>query len=191
MATRSAPVPPGFSLHPEFLSAAEEQALLAHIRALPLAEFRYQGFTAKRRVISFGYHYSFESFTITRGEPIPGFLAGVQTRAAELLGRDSGDLAEALITEYPAGASIGWHRDVAPFAEIVGVSLAGACTFKLRCGKAGQREIATLTLEPRSAYVLSGPSRTEWEHHIPATTALRYSVTFRTLKPAWKSKLEG
>jgi alkylated DNA repair dioxygenase AlkB len=191
MATRSASLPPGFRYEAEFLSEAEERELLTRIRALPLAEFRYQAFTAKRRVLSFGYHYSFQDYRITRGEPMPDFLAAVRARAAALLAREPEALAEALLTEYPAGAGIGWHRDVAPFEAIVGVSLGAACTFKLRRGKPGAREIATLTVEPRSAYVLAGPARTEWEHHIPATKAQRYSITFRTLNPAWKAKLEG
>jgi alkylated DNA repair dioxygenase AlkB len=37
-------------------------------------------------------------------------------------------------------------------------------------------------LAPRSAYVLSGRARWSWQHSIPATNELRYSVTFRTLK---------
>jgi alkylated DNA repair dioxygenase AlkB len=39
-----------------------------------------------------------------------------------------------------------------------------------------------LTVEPRSAYLLHGSSRTEWEHSIPGVDALRYSVTFRSLR---------
>jgi alkylated DNA repair dioxygenase AlkB len=37
-------------------------------------------------------------------------------------------------------------------------------------------------LEPRSIYLTRGPARTEWEHSIPPSGQLRYSVTFRTLK---------
>jgi alkylated DNA repair dioxygenase AlkB len=36
-------------------------------------------------------------------------------------------------------------------------------------------------LEPRSAYILAGSSRSAWQHQIPQTKALRYSITFRTL----------
>ena len=41
---------------------------------------------------------------------------------------------------------------------------------------------ASLVVEPRSAYHLSGPARSEWEHSIPQADALRYSVTFRNLR---------
>jgi alkylated DNA repair dioxygenase AlkB len=37
-------------------------------------------------------------------------------------------------------------------------------------------------LEPRSAYALTGAARWSWQHSIPATKELRYSITFRTLR---------
>lgn len=43
---------------------------------------------------------------------------------------------------------------------------------------------ASFIAEPRSGYLLRGPSRTEWEHSIPAVDALRYSITFRTFRAA-------
>ena len=50
----------------------------------------------------------------------------------------------------------------------------------------GARRTATheVTLEPRSVYLLTGAARTAYEHHIPPAAALRYSVTFRTLRSA-------
>jgi alkylated DNA repair dioxygenase AlkB len=36
--------------------------------------------------------------------------------------------------------------------------------------------------EPRSAYLLSGPARSKWEHSIPQIDALRYSITFRNMR---------
>jgi alkylated DNA repair dioxygenase AlkB len=43
-------------------------------------------------------------------------------------------------------------------------------------------ERASMTLEPRSAYLLSGPARSAWEHSIPPVDAHRYSITFRNFK---------
>ena len=37
-------------------------------------------------------------------------------------------------------------------------------------------------VEPRSAYLLSGPARSDWEHSIAEVESLRYSVTFRNLR---------
>jgi alkylated DNA repair dioxygenase AlkB len=49
---------------------------------------------------------------------------------------------------------------------------------------AGSRRAATheVTLERRSAYLMTGASRNGYEHHIPPVTALRYSITFRTMR---------
>jgi alkylated DNA repair dioxygenase AlkB len=37
-----------------------------------------------------------------------------------------------------------------------------------------------IVLDRRSAYLMTGESRSSYEHHIPAVSALRYSITFRT-----------
>jgi hypothetical protein len=81
-----------------------------------------------------------------------------------------------------AGAAIGGHKDRPVFGEVLGLSLGSQCTFRNR-RKAGERwERVSLTAEPRSIYLLRGPSRTEWEHSIPAVDQLRYSITLRKLK---------
>jgi alkylated DNA repair dioxygenase AlkB len=182
-------LPDGFSYHPDFLTEREERDLLSHIARVDLHAFRFQGFTAKRRVASFGVHYSFENHRLTPGDPTPDFLAVLRERSAALIGEPAGALAEALLTEYPPASGIGWHKDVAPFRTIVGVSLGGPCVFRLRRGKPRQREIISLPLAPRSAYVMSGTVRGEWEHHIPPTAGRRYSITFRTLTSAWQARL--
>jgi alkylated DNA repair dioxygenase AlkB len=89
-----------------------------------------------------------------------------------------------LILEYAAGAAIGWHRDKPVFGDVIGVSLLTPCRFRLRRKTGARWERASLILSPRSAYLLRGPSRTEWEHSIPAVDALRYSITFRSLAGA-------
>jgi alkylated DNA repair dioxygenase AlkB len=87
-----------------------------------------------------------------------------------------------LVTEYAPGAAIGWHKDRSVFGDVVGISLVSPCTFRLR-RKAGMRwDRRNLTAEPRSVYLLRGPSRYEWEHSIPAVNQLRYSLTFRNIR---------
>jgi len=90
-------------------------------------------------------------------------------------------LQQALITEYAPGAPIGWHRDKNVFGRIVGVSLLSACTFRLRRRAGDKWERISVIAEPGSAYVLSGPARSEWEHSIPPVDQLRYSITFREI----------
>jgi alkylated DNA repair dioxygenase AlkB len=65
---------------------------------------------------------------------------------------------------------------------VVGISLLSPCIFRLRRKTVTAWERYSLTVEPRSAYLLRGASRTEWEHSIPAVEALRYSITFRSLR---------
>jgi alkylated DNA repair dioxygenase AlkB len=94
-----------------------------------------------------------------------------------------------LITEYAPGAPIGWHKDRPFFDDVTGLSLASACSFRLRKAVGdGKWQRTTLLLEPRSAYFLSGSGRWEWEHSIPPLEMLRYSLTFRNLR---KPELHG
>ena len=88
---------------------------------------------------------------------------------------------QVLITEYGPGAGIGWHKDRCIFGDLLGISLLSSCTFRLRRKAGNSWERRKLIAEPQSAYLLRGPSRTEWEHSIPAAMKLRYSITFRNV----------
>lgn len=177
-------LPDGFAYRPDFTSADEERELVATFAGLPLREFEFQGYVGKRRVISFGWHYDFNTRELRRTEDMPAFLLQLRERAAAFAGLGPSALQHALITEYGPGAAIGWHKDKAVFDEVVGISLLSSCTFRFRRKLDGRWERASLTAEPRSAYLLRGPSRTEWEHSIPAVDRLRYSITFRNLRSA-------
>jgi alkylated DNA repair dioxygenase AlkB len=65
---------------------------------------------------------------------------------------------------------------------VVGVSLAGSCRLRFQRGTGDRRRVWEVALEPRSGYVLDGEARRSWRHSIPPTRALRYSITFRTLR---------
>ena len=174
--------PDGFAYQPELITASEESGLLEHIRQLDFREFEFQGFTGKRRVVSFGWRYDFSTHRLDPAEPVPDFLHGVRAKAARFAGLEQELLAQALVTEYDAGAAIGWHKDRSVFGDVVGVSLLSACTFRLRREKDDGWERVSLLAEPRSVYLLRGSVRTQWEHSIPAVETLRYSITFRTLR---------
>lgn len=179
---RNAGPPEGFRYEAEVLPPEEEQDLVAHIKDLPLKEFEFHGYTGKRRVLSYGWHYDFEEARLRPADEIPGFLHAVRERAAAFASLAPEDLPHALITEYGPGATIGWHRDKGVFSDVIGISLLAPCTFRLRRKAGAGWERYSLTAEPRSAYLLRGPSRTEWEHSIPAVESLRYSITFRRLR---------
>lgn len=172
----------GFQYRPDFITVEEEAALLEHIRTLEFHQMKMRGVVAKRRVLHYGVNYSFETFKATPGPPIPDFLLPLRARAAEFANVRDDQLEEALITEYSPGASIGWHRDAHPFDIVIGVSLLSAARFRFRRGKVRAWETTEVLVAPRSAYVLTGPARTEWEHGIPPAKETRYSITLRTLR---------
>ena len=174
--------PEGFVYQENFITPGEEAELAREVAKLPLKEFEFHGYVGKRRVVSYGWHYDFADALLTRVETIPEFLIPLRERAARFAGLESKDLPHVLVTEYSPGTPIGWHRDKAVFEDVVGVSLLSPCSFRLRRKAATGWERFTLTLLPRSAYLLRGPVRTGWEHSIPPVEALRYSVTFRSLK---------
>lgn len=175
-------LPEGFRYQPDVVPAKFERELITHVAELPLREFEFHGYTGKRRVMSFGWRYDFGDRVLHKVDDIPPFLLSLRELAAKFAGVDAQLLQHVLVTEYGAGAAIGWHRDKAVFGDVIGISLRSPCTFRLRL-KAGDRwQRASIIAEPRSAYLLRGPSRTEWEHSIPAVDELRYSITFRNLR---------
>lgn len=174
--------PEGFRYLPGVITEAEEQRLVRDIESLSFSDVRMHGIVAKRRVAHFGWVYGYQNWTIVPGPPMPDFLREIRARAAALAGLDPETFVQALVTRYPPGASIGWHRDAPMFGPVViGLSFLSSCRFRFQRQAAGGRETFAQTIEPRSAYLLSGPARFDWQHSIPATTALRYSVTLRTL----------
>ena len=174
-------LPEGFIYRPDFLDVAEERDLLEVIRSLEFREVRMHGVVARRRVIQYGWRYQFDGARLSEGPALPAFLDPLRDRAAAMARVAPDALSEALLTEYPPGAPIGWHRDAPGFGIVVGVSLLSACRFRFRRGPERGSDRLAITLEPRSAYLLAGPARSEWQHSIPEVGTLRYSITFRTL----------
>jgi alkylated DNA repair dioxygenase AlkB len=185
IAMADAQAPEGLTFIEEFISADEERDLLAAIEALDFRTLSMHGQVAKRTVRMFGLDYDYENGELVPADPLPTPLVPLRDRAAALIERDPDDLVQILVSRYPEGAGIGWHRDAPMFgSKIVGVSLGGSSRMRFQRTLKTGRETAAIDLPPRSAYVLSGKARWSWQHSIPATKELRYSVTFRTLKRA-------
>jgi alkylated DNA repair dioxygenase AlkB len=174
--------PEGLKFKPDLITPQAEQALLAAIQTLPFKGFEFHGFVGNRRTVSFGWSYDFGQEKLQPAEPMPDFLLAVRETAAAFAGMRPGELQQVLVTEYSVGAGIGWHRDKGVFGQVIGISLLSPCRFRLRRRVGEKWERVALDAEPRSAYLLSGPSRTEWEHSIPPVDVLRYSVTFRNIR---------
>ena len=175
-------LPEGFRYRTDFLSPDEEQELAERLAELPFREFEFQGYLGKRRVVSFGWQYVFDGSGLRKAEDMPDFLLPLRERAAAFAGVAPEDLQHVLLTEYAPGAGIGWHKDRSVFGDTIGISLLSPCRFRFRRKSGDKWERSSLIAEPRSAYLLHGPSRTDWEHSIPAMEALRFSITFRNLR---------
>jgi alkylated DNA repair dioxygenase AlkB len=182
-----ATVPHGFRYQRGFITVQEEAALLDELSRVEFSTFEMRGVVARRRVAFFGHSYDVNRVS----PPLPAFLFPLRQKLADWANVKGDAFAMALINEYPPGAPIGWHRDAPQYGITGGVSLLSSCRMRLRpyvspgaTQAAGQRRTATheILLEQRSAYVMTGESRNGFEHQIPPVTALRYSITFRTLR---------
>jgi alkylated DNA repair dioxygenase AlkB len=178
-------LPEGFAYLPDFITAEEESYLLAEIEKIQLHTFVFQGYEAKRKVASFGYDYSFEKRALAKGKDFPPAFDRLVQKTAAQVGVPVAAMAELLVTEYPVGSVINWHRDAPPFDLIAGISLNADCTFRLRPqekSKQGRGSIISFPVRRRSLYVMQGVSRSEWQHSISPVKERRFSITLRTLR---------
>jgi alkylated DNA repair dioxygenase AlkB len=178
-------LPEGFVYIEDFISKQEENLLLQAASKAELHHLVFQGYEAKRKVASYGYDWSFDKRSLTRGKEIPLEYQFLVQRVADYLSLVPEQIAELLVTEYPVGSVINWHRDAPPFDIIAGISLLSDCTFKLRPhdkNKQNRRATISLTVRRRSLYIMQGESRSEWEHATAPVKEVRYSITLRTLR---------
>ena len=209
--SESAPnLPEGLVYQRELINPSDEEALLSRVRELPFKEFDFHGYKGKRRTVSFGWQYEFSGAgRLRKADDIPEFLLGLRRRAAAFAHMEPEALQHVLVLEYGPSAGIGWHSDKPVFGEVIGVSLLAPCVLRFRRkteefeeekgkgelgkGRKGKGkhqkgnvkrkwERVNLFAEPRSAYHLSGPARSEWQHSIVRVDELRYSVTFRNVR---------
>ena len=173
--------PEGLAYRADIVAPDEEAGLARQAGELDLKPFEFRGYQGFRKVKAFGWRYDHNAQEVQRADDIPDFLLPLRVRIADLAGLEPEQLNHALVTEYRLGAGIGWHRDRPQFGEVVGVSLLSPCVLRFRRRRGAGWERAGLRAEPRSAYLLSGPARGEWEHSIAPLDELRYSITFRRL----------
>jgi len=177
-------VPPdGFAYCPDFLTEDEERGLIELFETLDFREVRMRGVVARRTVIHYGIEYDYDGWKIVPAPPPPALMRFAIERAAAEAKIAPSSLEQFLISRYPAGASIGWHRDAPMFGSpVLGVSLLGACRMRLRRKSAEGWLTFEQRLERRSLYILDGAARRQWQHHIPPSKEPRYSISMRTLR---------
>jgi len=175
-------LPEGFFYRPELITPQEEAELVRHLEHLPFQAFDFHGHLANRRVVGFGLRYDYDRREVVEAPPIPDFLLPLREKVAAFAHRSAKAFVQVLINEYRPGAGIGWHRDKPHFEDVAGVSLLASCNFRLRRKNGAKWDRQTITVAPRSVYLMTGPSRMEWEHSIPPLAEHRYSITLRTLR---------
>lgn len=175
------PLIDGLQYRDDFITPTEHDRLVTELEGLSLAPFRFHGWLGNRKTQTFGWRYDFDDASFAPAEPIPQWLQPLRAKAAAFAGFAPEDFAHALLARYDPGAGIGWHRDRPQFEQVVGISLGAPATMRFRQRTAGGFRRTTVDLEPRSAYLLSGEVRREWEHSIAPGDTLRFSITFRSL----------
>jgi alkylated DNA repair dioxygenase AlkB len=178
-------LPEGFNYYPHFLSEDEEDELCREILKFDLQNMNYHGYKANRKTASFGYDYSFENNKLSKGKDIPAAFDWLIEKTGKYISVERNKFAEMLITEYPPGAVINWHRDVPQFDLIAGISLLTDCRFRLRPydkAKQTRSSVNSFTVQRRSLYTMQNDVRWNWQHSIAPVKQTRYSITFRTFK---------
>lgn len=175
--------PLGLAYQEEFITKGEEADLIDLILTLPLRQAIYKQYTARRRVLSFGWSYDYDANALVDAADIPAEFDFLRKRIAAWTGVADHAFAQLLIADYPPGTPLGWHRDVPDYELIAGVSLGSAATLRFRPypPTPGVKSVLReLEAAPRSAYSMRGPARWKWQHSVPPTPAQRWSLTFRT-----------
>jgi alkylated DNA repair dioxygenase AlkB len=176
------PFPPGFTYQEDFLNMEEESTLVSIIETIPVEPYLYQGFEAKRKVARFGKEYDAGRDLGPGGKTIPAAFEFLLEKIARYLGMDKELFTMLLVTEYPPGSVINWHRDSPPFQVIIGISLLSDCTFRMRpqdAAKQSRKSIISFPVRRRSIYVMRGAARSDWQHSIAPVKEKRYSITIR------------
>lgn len=178
--------PAGLLYQAELVSPDEESHLLGRFGELETEPVVMHGVASRRQVRHFGVGYDFDSWDTSATEPIPDYLLELRAQAALVAATEPSTFVEALVTWYPPGATIGWHRDASAFGPVVvGVSLGSDSVMRFQRRAAGEeRRVFERPLARRSAYVLAGAARSAWQHSVPPVRQERWSVTFRQLRRA-------
>ena len=182
------PLIAGLDYREDLIGRDEEQRILAQLQAMELAPFRFHGWTGNRKTQSFGWRYDFDDASFRPTEPMPDWLQPLRDKVAAFAEVASDDFVHVLIARYDPGAGIGWHKDRNVFDRVAGVSLNSIATLRFRRRTTSGFRRFSLPVQPRSAYLLSGEVRRDWEHSIAPGEELRFSITFRTLSDLGRRK---
>lgn len=178
---------PGLHYRSNYITEKEQQTLLDIIDQQPWLT------DLKRRVQHYGYRYDYKARMVTPDLYLGSLLDWLAPLAIRLHqeGLFSAIPDQAIINEYLPGQGISAHIDCVPCfgKEIAALSLGSACIMEFTHPHHIKQ---TRVLEPCSLFALSGQTRYEWQHCIPArksdmisnikiNRARRVSITFRKM----------
>ncbi|XP_004300541.1 PREDICTED: alkylated DNA repair protein alkB homolog 8-like [Fragaria vesca subsp. vesca] len=181
---------PGLYLFHDFVTAKEEEELLAAVDERPWKNL------AKRRVQHYGYEFCYEVRNVDSKKNLgefPSFVSPILERISMLSKREDVEtiaLDQLTVNEYPPGVGLSPHIDTHSAFEglIFSLSLAGPCIMEFRRYFEGgwlPRTSSSIDIEtensennsnflrraiylpPRSLLLLSGEARYAWHHYIP------------------------
>ncbi|XP_057466664.1 alkylated DNA repair protein ALKBH8 homolog [Actinidia eriantha] len=181
---------PGLYLWHDFVTAKEEEELLAAVDDIPWRSL------AKRKVQHYGYEFLYETRNVNTRQhmgELPSFVSFILGRIALISDLDDAAnivLNQLTVNEYPSGVGLSPHIDTHSAFEglIFSLSLAGPCIMEFRrhsegvClpkpnsdtdSKAESPDSSSnvkrraIYLPPRSLLLLSGEARYAWHHYIP------------------------
>lgn len=181
----------GLDYRADFIAPEEEAGFIGHLEALELTPFRFQSWVGKRQTRSFGWRHDFEDASFRKGDELPDWLIPLRDRVAAMVQVAPDDFCHCLVARYDPGAGIGWHRDRPVYGLVAGISLGAEAVLRFRQRTSTGFRRARLTVERRSAYLLAGEARSDWEHSIAPGGSVRFSITFRTLSAAGRRKAEA
>ena len=153
---------PGLTLHPDFISRAEEGDLLSMIDAQPWRA------DLQRRVQHYGYRYDYKARQVTPDlylGPLPAWLQDL----AYLLVQNGVFLnvpEQVIVNEYLPGQGIAPHIDCVPCFRDVIASLSLGSDVVMDFGRPDGSEKISHRLPARSLVVMTGPARYHWQHGI-------------------------
>lgn len=178
----------GLMYIPDFVSDEEEGQLLSTIDGCEWLD------DLKRRTQHYGYKYDYIKKTIDSSMslgPLPQWLEPLTAKLLELVIFQQ-PIDQVIVNEYLPGQGISRHTDCVPcFGDtIASLSLGSTCAMDLEHIKTGKK--GSIMLAPGSLLVMSGESRYDWMHSIPARKqdyaedaiylrTRRISLTFRTI----------
>jgi alkylated DNA repair protein (DNA oxidative demethylase) len=184
--------PEGLFYLPQFFSAEQEREILQHVSAQPFEPYDHHGYKANREVVYYGTQGGYNGEDAeARTEPMPEWMLPLRNRFADVVGLNHEELEMGLVARYAVGAGIGWHRDRPQFGPtVLGISFASDAEMRFRRFVGESEEMFKITLQHGSAYIMSGPARSVWQHGMNPVKQLRYSITFRTIKDKKKGAVD-